>query len=493
MAHPDIQIKEVGALSAINLVANLHNVGETKLKNEGSIRVGSKTYKVTYVTDKDGVEKLQMKRHYTGFLIGPLLNACKKSTLTKQSTALRLNATIAELMKSPNYQIARNTYDKLMEIATTHKGDENGVIEVANYGHTEPRNRITALGVVEVVNRKLKDMKSGKSIHLNKIDTYNSELGITNKTLMPDQYGALMKKIASGKLTVDKELLDNDFYTVEREDLEQWRKFISNPEIVDKIDIPKKLFTYLNQPEGASDDDAGLVGWKKDFKTNPDQALRNFVIKNMPASAMKIGLANEDSINFQCNKIKEYIAIYNMEDGAEKDAKMEEFLNYENWPHTKADDNKINKMVNSAIDAYAKEKNMSLRETQRNFGKKIRADFIKNHPKELRECIASYVVFSDIIMYATFRQTSKLGLDFFKSQNKPILFHMSHRDLTDFGDINWIKGENHWKTGQLDPTYGGSEITHSEVRHANKLVERYGEGAEGADLWFVKGVQVNNP
>ena len=399
MAHPDIQIKEVGALSAINLVANLRNVGETKLKNEGSIRVGSKTYKVTYVTDKDGVEKLQMKRHYTGFLIGPLLNACKKSTLTKQSTALRLNATIAELMKSPNYQIARNTYDKLMNIAKTHKGDENGVIEVANYGHTEPRNKITELGVVEVVNRKLKDMKSGKSIHLNKIDTYNSELGITNKTLMPDQYGALMKKIASGKLTVDKELLDNDFYTVEREDLEQWRTFISNPEIADKIDIPRKLFTYLNQPQGPSDDDAGLVGWKKDFKMNPNQALRNFVIKNMPASALKNGSVDAKTIDFMCDRIKEYVAIYNMEDGAEKDAKMAEFLKFDNWPRTKDDDAILKKQMADLITDKAREKNMPPNEAWRRFGKEIRADFIKNNPREAMKSSASYRLFSNIIMY----------------------------------------------------------------------------------------------
>ena len=67
MASPNIQIYGVEALSAATLVAKLHDAGETKLRNEGSIRVGSKTYKVTYVKGDDGVEKLQMKRHYTGF------------------------------------------------------------------------------------------------------------------------------------------------------------------------------------------------------------------------------------------------------------------------------------------------------------------------------------------------------------------------------------------------------------------------------------------
>ena len=93
-------------------------------------------------------------------------------------------------------------------------------------------------------------------------------------------------------------------------------------------------------------------------------------------------------------------------------------------------------------------------------------------------------------MYATFLQTSKIGLDYFKNQGTLILFHTSHRDLSDFGDTGWILNENHWKSEQFDPTYGGSEITHSKVRHANKLIERYGgEGIDGADLWFVKGAQ----
>ena len=56
--------------------------------------------------------------------------------------------------------------------------------------------------------------------------------------------------------------------------------------------------------------------------------------------------------------------------------------------------------------------------------------------------------------------------------------------IADFGNPEWILTERHWKDGQLDPTYGGSEITHSEVRHADKLVQRYGNDA---NLWYVQG------
>ncbi|MBQ9368063.1 MAG: hypothetical protein IJT83_09800 [Victivallales bacterium] len=483
---PDIQISNLDALSAMDLVSKLHNVGEKNLKNEGSIRIGSQTYKVSYVKGDDGVEKLQMRRHYTGFLIGPFLNWCKQSTLTTQPTALALNAKIGELMKSKDYQIASNTYDTLMNIAQKTKGDANGVIEVANYGHSEPRKRITNLSVVTVVNQEL--AKSGKSIHLNMIDTYNTILDITPKTMQPHCYGALMNKIASGSLKPSEKLLESKNVTVERQDVEQWRAYISDQKILDKIDIPRKLFKYLNQPQESSDD-SGLMGWKKDFKLNPDRALRDFVIKNLSPKVVQEAGANDETIDMLCAKLKEYVAIYNMEDGAEKKAKMEEFLKFENWPCTNEDKARINGLINDSINEVAKEKNMPVDNARRTYGKKIKERAYQGSPSRALLNLSSYNLFTNVLMYATFRQTSKIGLDFFKGQGKPILFHTSHRDLTDFGDTGWILNENHWKTGQLDQNNIGSEITHSEVRHANKLIQEYGDNVNGANLWFVRGAQ----
>ncbi len=219
----DIQVASVKNLSASDLIGNLYETGETKLKNNGSIRVGSRTYKVTYVSGENGgPDRLQMKRHYTGPL-GWLLNFLNRNKLATQSTALQLNDKIADLMKSKDYQLARNTYDKLMDIAKAHKGNENGVIEVANYGHTQPRDKITAMAVVKAVNRKLQATGSNKTIQLNKIDTYNTILGITTRSLMPHRYGELMKKIGDGSLKLNKEVLNNELYTVEAEDVEKWK------------------------------------------------------------------------------------------------------------------------------------------------------------------------------------------------------------------------------------------------------------------------------
>lgn len=481
---PDVSIRNLDGLTAVNLVEKMRDAGASQLKDQSTIRIGSETYKVNYVRGENGPDRLQMQRHYTG-LFGRLRNWWNRNELATQPGAVALNAKIENLMKSTDYQIVRNTYDKLLAIANAHQG--RGEIEVGNYGHSEPRNLVEKLAVVEAVNRTL--AKSGKSIRLNKIDTYNTELGITTDTLMPDKYGALMKNIASGSLTANEDMLDDERYTVEREDLEAWRTYISDPRIAAKIDIPRKLFAYLNQPAEGGGDDAGLVGWKKDFKMNPDQALRNFVVKNMPASAMRNGEATPENIDFLCGKIREYVAIYNMEDGPAKDARMADFLRFDNWPCTGADEKNIKSMAKPFITDKAKKTNRPPDEAWRHFKKEIRANFLQQKPREALKCLAAYRLFANIIMYATFRQTSKIGLDFFKSQGKPVLFHSSHRDYKDFGDTGWILKENHWKTGDLDPTYGGSEITHSEVRHATKLVTRYGNGADGANLWFVNGAQ----
>ena len=477
MSSPDIFVNNLSSLSAVNLVEKLRVGTDDVLKNEGSIRIGSETYKVTYVPDEKGVNQLQMKRNYTGFLIGGFLNWWHRNDLTTQPHAVELTNKVNDMMKSTEYKLVRNTYDKLMEIAGANAGDANGVIEVGNYGHSEPRNKIQKLGVVDAVNRTLQAQGSNKSIRLNKIDTYNTFLGVISDNMEPDKYGSLMRKIASGKLTPDEKMMDsedNEYYTVEKEDLQKWRTFISNPEIAAKIDISKKLYGYLHQQVGQADG-VKQTGWKQDFKLNPDAALRHFVIKNMSAKFAKS--LDEGMINTLCTKLREYVEAYNEPDATERNAKMKAFFDQATWPRTAQDEKKINALANSLIKQKAKDLNIPIDAAKKKFGATVQNELATKYSMTVAKKTTAYLLFANVLVYATFRQTSKLGLDFFKSQNKPILFHMSNRDLTDFGNPDWILNERHWKDGQIDPTYGGSEITHSEVRHANKLMRDFGNDA----------------
>lgn len=489
MSRPDISVNNLSSLSSIDLVEKLRTGTGDQLKNEGSIRIGSETYKVTYVPDENGVNQLQMKRNYTGFLIGRFLNWWHRNDLTTQPHAVELTNKVNDMMNTAEYKLVRNTYDKLMEIARANDGDANGVIEVGNYGHSEPRKEIRKLKVVDAVNRTLQAQGAQKSIRLNMIDTYNTYLGITTTNMLPDKYGNLMWQIAKNKLEASEWVMNhekNEDLTVETADLQKWRKFISDPKIAAKIDIPKKLYGYLHQSEG-QDGDGNLVGWKKDFKLNPDTALRHFVIKNMSASGMASKLLNDEMITFLCNKLREYVEAYNEPDADKKKELMDAFLNPDTWSLSQNEKAEIDKMIDDALVQKATDQKKDVEHVRSKYGEKFKASWVKKHGAQaLFEHAKCYRLFANILTYSTFRQTSKLGLDFFKSQGKPVLFHMSNRDLTNFNDVDHILGEDHWKTGngQLDPTYGGSEITHSEVRHADKLIKQF-QG--GANIWQVQG------
>lgn len=489
MSSPDISVNNLSSLSAVNLVEKLRTGTGDQLKNEGSIRIGSETYKVTYVPDEKGVNQLQMKRNYTGFLVGRFLNWWHRNDLTTQPHAVELTNKVNDMMKSTEYKLVRNTYDKLMAIANATTGDENGVIEVGNYGHSEPRKMIRDLKVVDAVNRTLQAQGTHKSIRLNKIDTYNTYLGITTTNMLPEKYGELMSKIANNRLTPSQKVMNhksNQDLTVETEDLQRWRTFIARPEIAAKIDIPKKLYGYLHQPEGQGDD-GNLVGWKKDFKLNPDTALRHFVIKNLPQSCMKSGLLDDNMITALCNKLREYVEAYNEPNASRRNEKMKAFFNPDTWPLAPDEKATIEQKIDDALVKSALDQKKDVNHVRNKYGERFKAGWIANHGADaLLENALSYRIFANILTYSTFRQTSKLGLDFFKEQGKPVLFHMSNRDLTDFGNVDQILGENHWKTGNghLDQTYGGSEITHSEVRHADKLVRQYNNDA---NIWHVQG------
>lgn len=206
---------------------------------------------------------------------------------------------------------------------------------------------------------------------------------------------------------------------------------------------------------------------------------RNFVIKNISGKSVNAGMLQDGTVDRLCDRLREYVEAYNEPNEEKRNEKLSAFFDPSNWPETENKTGKAQESFNKSLIKAAQDNKCSIDVAKAKFGSTIKAKWLFDRSK-------TYKHFANILMYATFRQTSKLGLDFFKSQNKPILFHMSNRDLTDFGDTkDWILKDNHWKTGQMDEKYGGSEITHSEVRHANKIVKQYGDA--NANLWYVHG------
>ena len=462
MSNVDINVKRLESITAIHVADNLRENAE--YKQNGTIKIGSKTYQVSYVGGEGGQGEFQVKRHYTGFLIGSFLNWVNKNNLSTQTGAVNLKNKINAIMQTETYALVKSNYDKLMAIAQAHgKGD----IEVANYGHKEPRDTVKGEGVLEAVNARI--AKEGKSIRFNKIDDYNTNVGITPLNMVPSKYAKLMQDIAGQKLSVDEKHLDYGSYSMSKESVQDWLTFIAKPENMEKIDIPRKLFRLMNQDKNAAGTE-GLKGWKQDFSMDPDLALKKFVIKNL---GFRYRNASQETIAMLADKLKEYVNIYNMEDGPDKTARLNEFFKLKNWPHTEKD-------VASFQDGakhYAKKHNIpDLTGSRRAF----------EQTEEGRLHVKSYEMFTNMLMIATFRQTSKLGLEFFRQQHTPVLFQttdLRHRDIRGFA-LN----DDHWKRGEVDPNQGGSLITQSEMRHAHRLINAYGSNAQSQEtgIWFVE-------
>ena len=111
-------------------------------------------------------------------------------------------------------------------------------------------------------------------------------------------------------------------------------------------------------------------------------------------------------------------------------------------------------------------------------------DFAATHGQERASKIADdkslderrlFNLFRNVLSYAFFRQTSKLGLEFFRDKGTPVMFQFAdyagqsykNREMDLYKPEGWRKGEN----SEDFSKDGGAPITNSELRRAVKLNE----------------------
>ena len=84
-------------------------------------------------------------------------------------------------------------------------------------------------------------------------------------------------------------------------------------------------------------------------------------------------------------------------------------------------------------------------------------------------------LFSNVVSVAFFRETSKIGLDFFRRRGTPVMFQFS-----DYSGRSYVGREQElfqpegWRDGEDAQGFrenGGSSITSSEMRHALRMGE----------------------
>lgn len=82
-------------------------------------------------------------------------------------------------------------------------------------------------------------------------------------------------------------------------------------------------------------------------------------------------------------------------------------------------------------------------------------------------------LFRNVLSYAFFRQTSKLGLEFFRNKGTPVMFQFAdYAGKSYLGREDDLRRPEAWRNGEDTDEFrqtGGSPITNSEMRRAMKI------------------------
>ena len=179
-----IKLAVADDISSGSLVKNLTE--NDNGSQSGKIKIGYKSYTVS-VSDT-GEVNVNRKLGFFGRIF--IRNS-------HTATAVRLEKKIADLLKTNEYALIKNSNTQLKNIISNSGGKKD--IEVASYGMKNNRIMLMSSGInVDAANKN----RNVDSISFNTIDTYNGMIGINTETLRPRNYEATMKAIASGNMKI---------------------------------------------------------------------------------------------------------------------------------------------------------------------------------------------------------------------------------------------------------------------------------------------------
>jgi hypothetical protein len=432
----NLNITAVRDLTAGRLAVNFENKSG-KLRN-GSISMGGETFSVSFAG-----QSATVKKQFAGFF-GGLKSFFWGRTAEAQAIERKMNDIIRE-NGGRTFQIVSNSRAYLGHLMEKAPGE--GRLEVADYGLSRNRNAVRDAKLVEALNEKF-GAATGRKLFFNQIDTYNSLFSIEPASFTPMHFAETLEQIKTGTLPQNKYVSTADF---DMETANAWKAFLARPGNVEKIDIPGKLHRLLNLPQGHVP--AKQTGWEATFANarNKDEALAKFVLKNIPKSAKDI---TPKEFEVLCSRVKRFAELSAMPEGEDKARQMKEFFKRENWLG-RAEEDKLDELRNDESYKDCTEE-------------EIQGLFEYSTPTERCQ---RYVTFSNVFTNAMFRQTSKMGLEFFKEQGIPVLFQYADHTGKSMEGRFVAEVKNEAARHGLDDIRksGGSPITYSEMRRAAKI------------------------
>lgn len=430
-----LKLKSVDSVSIGRILAGFED--EKGQMQDGRIKVDGQIYEVKFLNGSTS----EVRRNYQG-IFGWFRNRyCHKDTTRALALQAKIDSVLAQ-SGTDEYRIISGTHRQFLGLL---KASSQRTIEVGDYGFATNRTLVAESGLVTAMNEKLK--AEGRAIKFNMIDDYNRLLGIIPEAIDPRVLPRTLDVLSSGTFNVRVPAECRDRFVPS--DLGQWKAFLANPKNFDKINIPGKLYGYMHPKPGHQP--AKDTGWEAFFARDKTAAMRAFVRKNL--SFEHRGFKSE-IINLLAEKLTRYVEICAIKDKAERSRQLEAFFARANWlvPEHKA-------MYEELV------------ATQ---GREYADSALAQKPIEGRVLFKS---FSDVLICAFFRQTSKLGLDFFRDKGTPVMFQFSdYFGRSYIGREGEVSPHKAWRGG--DETMrayhreGGVAITSSEMRHVIKMGDK---------------------
>ncbi len=401
----------------------------------GRIKVDGKYYEVTFL--EGGTS--EVRRNYQGFFGSFRNKYCHKDTKRALALQERINNVLKQA-DTKEFKIISGTHQKLLGLL---RSNDAAAIEVGNYGFESNRQIVAKSWLVETMNERL--AKSGRMIKFNKIDDYNNLVGINAASIDPREFHEMANSIATG--TLRARIPDGYDDNFSKQDLDDWKAFLKKPENVAKIDIPGKLHRYMHLPEGHKTEKQ--TGWEASFARDKNAAMRSFILKNLSYGAKDVSSATVDLL---AKKMAEYVEIYAVADKDERDRQMGEFFKKTNW--------------------LMPEEQVKFNDFSAKNGKAAAESTIERKTLDERKL---FNLFRNVLSIAFFRETSKIGLDFFRSKGTPVMFQFSDYSGRSYvGRQQELFAPEAWRDGEESQWFrekGGSAITSSEMRHALRFGE----------------------
>ena len=414
-------------------IRSIIDLSNAEGSQKGIIKAGGNTYNVTVSTD--GHVDVSFKGGWFNFL--------RKDSLQRMQAKMQTDYDNFKTSYAANTtrKPAASTEDDLYSPAMKTARDATGTALSRRYNGNAGRQEIALYGFTPVrqgVAGKLEE----NNVNLTTIDTYNKYCSIEWGDVTLDKLPELLNNIKSGSLKI-KNVPDG---SISNDKLNAWAAFLKDN--VGKLDVFAKICSYVdaaNHPRQYKKS-TGWVG----------EAARNGIIKTMDALVRKNLPGDEKTICFGRHDINDMdiralgtlLAEIAVRGGVMNDKDQEDIL------------------YSALCLAGYKEGEITL-----------------NLMKELSRLSGT------ILRNMFFRQTSKMGLDFFRQRGVPVMFQWTNHQGVSLEDSDKTIKNTWWK----DPAdsvhnHYGATITFSEMRHVAKMQQR--ELLNGFDLIKIHGMKV---